>query len=77
MKKIVSQWIESSDKDYKTMMDLYITKNNNWALFMGHLVLEKLLKALYVKNKNEFPPMIHDLRINKIKETRLWIKEML
>jgi len=29
---------------------------------MGHLVIEKLLKALYVKNKNEFPPLIHDLR---------------
>ncbi len=44
------------------MMDLYKTKNNNWALFMGHLVIEKLLKALYVKQKGEFPPMIHDLR---------------
>jgi len=29
---------------------------------MGHLVIEKLLKALYVKVKGEFPPMIHDLR---------------
>ena len=29
---------------------------------MGHLVIEKLLKAAYVKYKGEFPPMIHDLR---------------
>ncbi len=29
---------------------------------MGHLVIEKLLKAVYVKSKKEFPPMIHDLR---------------
>ena len=29
---------------------------------MGHLVIEKLLKALYIKSKNDFPPMIHDLR---------------
>lgn len=44
------------------MIDLYQTQNNNWALFMGHLVIEKLLKAVYVKSKGEFPPMIHDLR---------------
>lgn len=44
------------------MLDLHQTKNNNWALFMGHLVIEKLLKSLYVKSKNEFPPLIHDLR---------------
>ena len=29
---------------------------------MGNLVLEKLLKALYVKEKDEYPPLIHDLR---------------
>jgi HEPN domain-containing protein len=59
---LIDYWIESSDKDYKTMIDLYQTKNNHWALFMGHLVIEKLLKALYVKAKNDYPPMIHDLR---------------
>ena len=59
---IINHWIESSDKDFKTMIDLYQTKNNNWALFMGSLVIEKLLKALHVKSKSEFPPMTHDLR---------------
>lgn len=61
-KRIINYWIESSDHDFKTMIDLYQTQNNNWALFMGHLVIEKLLKALYIKSKDEFPPMIHDLR---------------
>lgn len=60
--RIIDYWIESSEKDFKTMIDLYQTQNYNWALFMGHLVIEKLLKALYVKSKGEFPPMIHDLR---------------
>jgi HEPN domain-containing protein len=60
--KVINHWIESSEKDFKTMMDLYETKNNNWALFIGHLVIEKLLKALYLKRTNEFPPLIHDLR---------------
>jgi len=43
--RIIHHWIESSDKDFKAMIDLYQTQNNNWALFMGHLVIEKLLKA--------------------------------
>jgi len=60
--EVIKHWIESSEKDFKTMNDLYLTKNNNWALFMGHLVIEKLLKALYVKIKKDFPPMDHDLR---------------
>lgn len=59
---LVNHWIKSSDKDFKTMEDLFRTRNNNWALFLGHLVIEKLLKALYVKTKSEYPPMIHDLR---------------
>jgi len=60
--RVLNYWIESSEKDFKTMMDLFTTRNNSWALFMGHLVVEKLLKALYVKKKNDYPPLIHDLR---------------
>ena len=58
---IVLFWKDSSDKDYKTMLDLYQTKNYNWKLFLGHLVLEKLLKALYVKKYQKHPLFIHDL----------------
>jgi len=61
-KNIIKYWIESSDDDFKTMLDLYKTKNYNWSLFIGHLVIEKLLKAYYLKVKNEYPPLIHDLR---------------
>lgn len=38
--KVIVHWIESSDKDFKTMIDLFQTNNNHWALFMGHLVIE-------------------------------------
>lgn len=60
--KLITFWLDSSEKDYKTMLDLYKTNNYNWALFMGHLVIEKLAKALYVKNTGDFPPLLHDLR---------------
>jgi HEPN domain-containing protein len=61
-KNVVESWINSSDKDFETMNDMYNTKHYDWALFMGHLTVEKLLKALFVKNKGEHPPLIHDLR---------------
>jgi len=32
-----------------------------WALFIGHLVIEKLLKGCYVKNVSDTPPFTHDL----------------
>lgn len=60
--RVIKHWIDSSDKDFITMIDLFQTKNYHWSLFIGHLVIEKLLKALYVKTKGDFPPMIHDLR---------------
>ena len=60
--KLIDYWLGSSDRDYKTMLDLHSTNNNHWALFMGHLVIEKSLKALHIKLRGEFPPMIHDLR---------------
>ena len=62
MNKAFEYWIESSDQDYKTMTDLFATQNNHWSLFMGHLVIEKLLKAYYSKKVGDFPPLIHDLR---------------
>jgi HEPN domain-containing protein len=62
LNKIVDFWIQSSDQDYKTMTDLFATKNLHWSLFMGHLVIEKLLKAYYTKIVGGFPPMLHDLR---------------
>ncbi len=33
--KIINHWIESSDNDFKAMIDLYQTQNNNWALSYG------------------------------------------
>ena len=59
--EIIKYWIDSSDKDYKVMYHLYEKKDYNWALFLGHLVIEKLLKAYFVKTNNNQPPFIHNL----------------
>ena len=60
--KIVSYWIESSDNDFETMNNLFRSKDYSWSLFIGHLVIEKLLKAYYAKRINKYPPFTHDLR---------------
>lgn len=39
--KVLRHWIESSDKDYETMVHLFESKDYTWALFIGHIVIEK------------------------------------
>ena len=60
--KIINHWADGSDKDYQVMLDLYSTKHFHWSLFMGHIVIEKLAKAVYVKETKKYPPLIHDIR---------------
>jgi HEPN domain-containing protein len=59
--KLKNHWLDSSDKDFQTMLNLYNSKDYNWSLFIGHIVIEKLLKANYVINKKEYAPFTHDL----------------
>ena len=59
--KVKIQWIKTSDKDFKTMMNLFKSKEYYWSLFVWHLVIEKLLKAFYVKNKKQQAPFTHNL----------------
>jgi len=60
---IIRYWKETSDKDYETMLHLFQTGDYHWSLFMGHLVIEKLLKAIFVMRNDENiqPPKTHDL----------------
>ena len=58
---LIKYWIDSSDQDFKAMNHLFQKKDYNWSLFIGHLVIEKLLKAFYVKNVDNNPPYIHNL----------------
>ncbi len=60
---LMNFWIESSDRDYLSMIKNYETKQYTWALFIGHLMLEKLLKGIYPKinKENPYAPKIHNL----------------
>jgi len=60
---LMDYWVKSSDEDFVTMEILYKNNQNTWCLYIGQLVIEKLLKALYAKkNKNApYAPKSHDL----------------
>nr|PZN08635.1 MAG: DNA-binding protein [Caldicoprobacter oshimai] len=60
-KELIYYWVDTALRDYNTMLHLYETGDYHWSLFIGHLVIEKLIKAIYVKNVSDNPPRIHDL----------------
>lgn len=59
--KIVKHWVKTSDNDFQTMLSLFNSKSYSWSLFIGHISVEKLLKALYVKKFKQHAPFTHNL----------------
>ena len=55
---LMKYWINSSEDDYDTMQAMIKSKKNVWTLFLGHLVIEKLLKGLYAKRNEKDPHAI-------------------
>lgn len=61
--KQIDYWKKSAKHDLDTAESLIKEKKYDWALFLSHLVLEKMLKALFLKEKEVFPPKTHNLII--------------
>ena len=59
----VNYWVKSSELDLGAAKDLFKTKHYHHCLFFCHLFVEKILKALTVKNTGENPLPIHKLRL--------------
>jgi HEPN domain-containing protein len=59
--EIITYWISTSDQDFIAMKHLYDCRDYHWSLFIGHLVIEKLLKAMYIQKVDINPPKLHDL----------------
>lgn len=58
----VSQYWTDEAEDALTVLDHLFEKGDySYALFFGHLAIEKMLKALYVTVKREHAPPIHNL----------------
>jgi HEPN domain-containing protein len=70
--KIVKHWIDTSEEDFQTMLSLYDSKTYGWSLFLGHISIEKLLKAYYVKKHKQHAPRLHNLyRLAELNEIAL------
>jgi HEPN domain-containing protein len=63
--ELIAYWYDSAERDFQTMDHLFISKDYHWSLFIGHLLIEKLLKAIFVKNNDLSinPPKTHDLLV--------------
>ncbi len=58
---IARNWLDSAEQNYSTMQHLIKSKDYSWALFLGHLVIEKTLKAIYVRRFQKHAIFTHDL----------------
>jgi len=57
----IGYWVDSASHDLDVAETLFKSGKYDWCLFIAHLVLEKMFKALYVKNVGRLPPRIHDI----------------
>jgi HEPN domain-containing protein len=61
--KTIKYWLDGAEYDMGVAKALYTKKKYPYALFMGHLALEKLLKALVVKTTQKHAPYTHSLSL--------------
>ena len=61
IKEAINYWVKSAEEDLKTAKNLFETKRYAHCLFFCHLFIEKILKALIVKNTKDNPLPIHNL----------------
>ena len=61
LNKTVSYWVDGAKYDLDTAESLFQVGKYPYALFFGHLALEKLLKAVVVKETQEHAPYTHSL----------------
>lgn len=61
IKEIVNYWRKTAEHDYDTMLYLHKSGRYSDALFFGHIVIEKILKAHSVAYTSKEAPKTHDL----------------
>lgn len=62
-KRLIDYWLKSAEEDLKVVDHLFEKGDYTWALFIGHLVLEKVLKGYYVKVVDKNAPYTHSLSL--------------
>lgn len=72
----IKYWIDTARRDWIAVRKMLESRTYTHALFFMHLVLEKLLKAHWVKdNTGNHPPRTHDL-IKLLEQTKLQVSKV-
>lgn len=77
IKKTISYWFEGAKYDMGVSKAMLRSKKYPYALFMGHLALEKLLKAFVVKKTKMHAPFTHSLPLLAEKSGQKFPEEIL
>ena len=57
----IQYWVDAAARDLDAADTLFLNGKYGWCLFIGHLVIEKILKAFYVIEQESLPPKTHNL----------------
>ena len=84
LKDHIGYWLQSAKHDLEVAKSIFSSTKYDYCLFFGHLILEKTIKAIFVKNNNgKMPPKIHNLvrlaeisGLNLTEEQRLFLDEV-
>jgi HEPN domain-containing protein len=57
----VQYWIDIADYDMKTASSMHKAGRYLYSVFMCQQAVEKILKAIFIKNKKQEPPFSHNL----------------
>jgi HEPN domain-containing protein len=60
-KDIINYWDSEAKESLQVAQHLFDKKDYSYALFFGHLAIEKLLKSIYVSRKDVDVPRTHNL----------------
>ena len=57
----IKYWLRSAEQDWEVVRHLFEKKDYSYALFFGHLTIEKILKAIFTDKHDKTPPFSHNL----------------
>ena len=70
----IEYWVSTAEHDLPVAESLFEKGHYVWCLFIGHLILEKIIKAHFVKDTEQTPPKIHDL-VKLVNRTKLQLTQ--
>jgi len=59
--RVVTYWLAEAEEGFQVAEHLLEKGDYSYALFFGHLAVEKTLKALYAQRRHQHAPLIHNL----------------